>query len=173
MSPRAAWRLEALGFEQAYDYVGGKADWFANGLPREGTSAAVPYAGELVDTNPPTCALNDAVADVRAALQGSRYGFCLAVNDRRIVLGRIRRSALDGAASAATAESVMEPGPSTVRFDTPAHDLVQRLAARDLKTAVVTTPGGCLVGVFDRADAERRVAEAAAQESRSAPDTTD
>ena len=33
MSPRAAWRLEGLGFERVYDYVPGKADWFASGLP--------------------------------------------------------------------------------------------------------------------------------------------
>jgi CBS domain-containing protein len=134
--------------------VGGKADWLANGLPREGTSATVPYAGELVDANPPTCALTDTVADVRAKLEGTRYGFCLVLNDRRILLGRVRGSALDGTAATATVDSVMEPGPSTVRFDTPARELVQRLAARDLSTAVVTTPGGCLVGVF-RSDAER------------------
>ena len=29
-------RLEGLGFERVYDYVPGKADWFASGLPREG-----------------------------------------------------------------------------------------------------------------------------------------
>jgi CBS domain-containing protein len=158
MSPRAAWRLEALGFEQVYDYVGGKADWLANGLPREGAGATVPYAGELVDTDPPTCALTDTVAQVRGTLEGTMYGFCLVVNDRRILFGRVRRSALDDAGPTATAESVMEPGPSTVRFDTPARELVQRLAARDLRTAVVTTPGGCLVGVFHRSDAERRLA---------------
>ena len=33
MSPRSAWRLEGLGFERVYDYVPGKADWFASGLP--------------------------------------------------------------------------------------------------------------------------------------------
>ena len=161
MSPRAAWRLEALGFEQVFDYVGGKADWLANGLPREGTTASVAYAGELVDTDPPTCALTDTVAHVRAALASTRYGFCLVLNERRILLGRVRRSSLDGAGSTATIEGVMEPGPSTVRFNTPARELVERLAARDLRTAIVTTPGGCLVGVFHRAEAERRLGEPA------------
>ncbi|MDP9404293.1 MAG: rhodanese-like domain-containing protein [Actinomycetota bacterium] len=33
MSPRAAWRLEHLGFAQVYDYVAGKVDWMAAGLP--------------------------------------------------------------------------------------------------------------------------------------------
>ena len=48
MSPRAAWRLETLGFERVYDYVGGKADWLGHALPREGEAASVPNAGELV-----------------------------------------------------------------------------------------------------------------------------
>jgi CBS domain-containing protein len=157
MSPRAAWRLETLGFEQVHDYVGGKADWLAHGLPREGERAAVPYAGELADTDPPTCALTDTVDDIRAGLDGSRYGFCLVINDGRIVLGRVWRSAIERADSAAAAEGVMEAGPSTVRFDVPARDLAQRLAERDLRTAVVTTPEGRLVGVFHRADAERRL----------------
>jgi len=42
MSPRATWRLEGLGFERVYYYLPGKADWFANGLPKEGTLASIP-----------------------------------------------------------------------------------------------------------------------------------
>lgn len=137
----------------------GKADWLANGLPREGEQAGVPYAGDLADANAPTCALTTTAAEVRARLDATRYGFCLVVNDRRIVLGRVRRSALDGADPGAPAEAVMEAGPSTVRYSTPARDLVQRLADRDLKTAVITTPSGCLVGVFHRADAEHRLGQ--------------
>src|SRR6266511_4403171 len=38
MSPRAAWRLESMGFAEVYDYVAGKADWGAAGLPLEGTA---------------------------------------------------------------------------------------------------------------------------------------
>ncbi len=157
MSPRAAWRLEALGFERVHDYVGGKADWLGHGLPREGETTASPYAGELVDRSPPTCRLTDTVADVRDALEGSRYGFSLVLNEHRILLGRVRRSALEGASSTGSAGDVMEPGPSTVRFNTPPHELLRRLAERDLKTAIVATPTGCLVGVFHRADVERRL----------------
>ena len=154
MSPRAAWRLETLGFEHVADYVGGVADWLAHGLPREGTSSAVPYAGELVDREPPTCALDDSVGHAAAVLSGSRYGFCLVVNQRRIVLGRLPKSALQGADPEATAETLMEPGPSTVRPNTAVDELIERLTERGLKTAIVTTPDGCLVGVFHRADAE-------------------
>ncbi len=162
MSPRAACRLETLGFSSVHDYVSGKAEWLAYGLPREGENASVPYAGELADTDPPTCALRATVADVRAALDGSRYGFCLVLSERRILLGRVRRTAMEGSDENAPVESVMEPGPSTVRFDNRARDLVQRLASKHLKTAIITTPSGCLVGVFHRADAESHLAQAAA-----------
>ena len=42
MSPRAAWRLESLGFGDVYDYVAGKVDWMAAGLPIEGANAHHP-----------------------------------------------------------------------------------------------------------------------------------
>ena len=157
MSPRAAWRLETLGFEHVYEYVTGKADWLAHGLPREGENADVPYAGELLDREPPTCALNDDVPAMTAAVASARYGFCLVVSEERIVLGRVRKSALEHAASDATAEQLMEPGPSTVRPNTPAQTLLERLAKQGLHTAIVTTPEGRLLGVFARELAEREV----------------
>ena len=161
MSPRAACRLETLGFDPGlvYDYVEGKAGWLAHGLPREGANATVLYAGELVDADPPTCALGTPVAEIRDALAATGYGFALVITAGRIVLGRVRRSALGSADASSTAEDIMEPGPSTVRFNTRADELVQRLAKRDLHTAVVTTPNGCLVGVFHRAEAQARLAD--------------
>lgn len=77
-----------------------------------------------------------------------------------VVLGRVRGSSLDGAAADAPPESVMDPGPSTARPNTQARELVSRLAERNLKTVIVTTPEGCLIGVFHRADAERQLGEA-------------
>ena len=67
-----------------------------------------------------------------------------------MVLGRVRRSALDSAPEHASAEELMEAGPSTVRANTPVSELLERLVSRDLETAIVTTPGGCLIGVFHR-----------------------
>jgi CBS-domain-containing membrane protein len=51
-----------------------------------------------------------------------------------------------------TAEDVMEPGPSTVRYDLDVDKLRDRLEKRDLRTAIITTPEGRLVGVVRRAD---------------------
>ena len=54
----------------------------------------------------------------------------------------------------ATAEAVMEPGPTTVRADTPARELAQRLGEQDLQTAIVSTPERRMVGVVLRSDLE-------------------
>jgi hypothetical protein len=48
MSPRAACRLELLGFVQVYDYVAGKADWLAHGLSTEGEQAQVPRVKDVL-----------------------------------------------------------------------------------------------------------------------------
>ena len=157
MSPRAAWRLATLGFEHVYDYVGGKADWLAHGLPREGDEAVELYAADLLEAQRATCRLDDDLATVTRTLHDASAGFCLVVTDGDVLLGRVRRSALEGAPADATAEQLMEPGPSTVRADTLARELVERLASRDLKTAIVTTPEGRLLGVFSRVAAERRL----------------
>jgi hypothetical protein len=39
MSPRAGSRLVSLGFTSVHDYVPGKVDWLAHGLPCEGSMA--------------------------------------------------------------------------------------------------------------------------------------
>jgi CBS domain-containing protein len=72
------------------------------------------------------------------------------------LLGRIRRSALSGD-SQARAEEVMEAGPSTVRPDAALRPLIERLRERELRSAVVTTPEGRLLGVLLRKDAEAAV----------------
>jgi Mg/Co/Ni transporter MgtE len=90
------------------------------------------------------------VSQISQLLEGSSYGYCLVVNERRVVLGRVRRSAIALAEPTVAAESVMEPGPSTKRPNTPARELAGRLSRERLRTAVVTTPRGVLIGVFHR-----------------------
>ena len=69
MSPRAAWRLESIGFTRVYDYVAGKADWGSFGLPLEGTKG--PRAGEYVRADVPTCRLEEWLQDVRRKVSGA------------------------------------------------------------------------------------------------------
>src|SRR4051794_39459773 len=129
MSPRAACRLETLGFEQVNDYVPGKSDWLARNLPSEGELAG-PTAGRFARDDIVTCQLDEPVASVRERLEQSPYGFALVMSADGVLLGRLRRSTLGGDPHA-PAEAVMEPGPSTVRPDTTAPELAERLRRQD------------------------------------------
>jgi CBS domain-containing protein len=154
MSPRAACRLETLGFQDVYDYVAGKADWLAHGLDVEGAGADRPTVGRLARTDVVTCSLTEAVGEVRARVEASRFRFALVVSERGVLLGRLRRAALEGDPQR-TSEEVMEPGPSTVRPDAVPSELAERLRSRDLRTALVTTPEGVLIGIVLREDLEQ------------------
>jgi hypothetical protein len=55
MSPRAACRLDTVGFEHVCDDMPGKADWLARGLPREGEKAGEPRAIDHARTDAVTC----------------------------------------------------------------------------------------------------------------------
>ena len=156
MSPRAACRLETLGCSGVYDYVPGKVDWLAHNLPVEGKDADLVTAGRFAQHDVVMCRLDERVGDVGELILASGYGFGLVTTADGVVLGRLRRSALDGDPKL-RAEEVMEPGPSTVRPDTLAGDLAKRLADRELQFAVVTNPEGRLIGVVRRADLERAV----------------
>ena len=87
-------------------------------------------------------------------IEASDYPFALVIAPGGVLLGRLRRSALDCDPNL-PAGDVMEPGPSTVRADQPAGELAQRLGDKNLRWAIVTTPEGRLIGVASRRDLER------------------
>jgi Mg/Co/Ni transporter MgtE len=155
MSPRAACRLEALGFTEVYDYVVGKADWLARALPTEGAGPRPDRVAGLLRNDVATADLHERIADVRPRADASPYGFALVTGRGGVLLGRLRRAALDGDPTA-TAEDVMEPGPSTIRPDTEPAALARRLRDRELTTAVVTDPDGALLGIVSVADLDQR-----------------
>jgi CBS domain-containing protein len=149
MSPRAACRLETIGFEAVYDYVAGKADWLAHNRPVDGDHADMPTAGRAARGDVVTCRLEGPIGAVRERIERSPYGFGLVTTPGGVVLGRLWRNALDGDLGE-PAERLMQPGPSTVRPDEPAPALAKRLAERRLEAAIVTTPEGILIGVASR-----------------------
>jgi predicted transcriptional regulator len=159
MSPRAACRLQTLGFADVYDYVLGKADWLAHGLPTEGEQAGVPRAKDLLRDDVVTARLDEPVGAVRQRVAHSPYGFAFVLAEDGTLLGRLRKAALESNPDAA-AQDVMEPGPSTVRPDRQLTDLLEQMRTHKLQTIVVTTPEGRLLGVLRRDDAERRLAQA-------------
>ena len=152
MSPRAAWRLESLGFPEIYDYVAGEADWFASGLPRGGRDAAIPRAGDVARRDAPICDLAARVGDARERVRAAGWDECLVVNEERVVLGRLRGTAL-GVDPTTPVEQVMEAGPTTVRPDARLVEVAERMRAKGVGSVVVTTPDGRLVGLLLRQDA--------------------
>jgi CBS domain-containing protein len=153
MSPRAAWRLESLGFTRVYDYAPGKADWAASGRPVEGTLASEPRVGPYARTDIPTCGLDERVADVAARTRRAGWNTCLVVNESGVVLGRLFRKELD-AGGDTRAEDAMRPGPVTFRPNVTVEEMAHYLSHRDMKTALVTRPDGTLIGLFRDKDDE-------------------
>jgi hypothetical protein len=86
MSPRAAWRLEGLGYGPVYDYAAGKVDWIAAGLPTVRAEVCERRALDVADRDPPTCHPDDLAGDVADNYIGTSI---VVVNERRIVLGGI------------------------------------------------------------------------------------
>ena len=156
MSPRAACRLEALGFTQVYDYVDGIADWKAASLPVEGTKDQPPRVADAIRTDVPTCRPDATVRQVRSLLN-NEWDVCVVVDCDRVVVGRLRRSAL-GTDDEARVDGLMEAGPGTVRPDSLLEPLVDRLIRRDIPHVLVTTPQGELLGVLLRGEAKRLLA---------------
>jgi rhodanese-related sulfurtransferase len=150
MSPRAATRLEQLGFE-VYDYALSKVDWMAHGLPMEGTAAARPTALSFARHDVVTCALDDSAEEIEERIDASPYGFALVLADR-VVLGRIRRTRVEEAPDDASAELLMEPGPSTTRPHADPGELDKQFERSGTSTAILTTPEGELLGVVSRSD---------------------
>ena len=150
MSPRAATRLEQLGFE-VYDYALSKVDWMAHGLPMEGAGAARPTALSFARHDVVTCTLDDRAKEIKQRIDASAYRFALVLADR-VVLGRIRRTGIDEAPDDTSAEVLMEPGPSTTRPHTDPGELAEQFHRSGTRTAILTTPEGELIGVVRRSD---------------------
>ena len=147
MSPRAAWRLEAFGYVEVYDYVAGKADWRAAGLATEGDRPHPPRVSEVMDRSAPTCRTDEAAADVSARLGASGVGLCVVVNDHGVVEGRLRLDRVDPADGRPAGE-VMDLGPATVRADADLAETTERMRHGNVAGMIVSDPDGVLLGVI-------------------------
>src|SRR5437588_6032825 len=114
MSPRAAWRLEELGFERAYDFVGGKTAWIERGLPTEGTGPFLLVAGQVLRPATATCRPGTRAGQVRAELEPGPDSICAVTNDHSIVVGRVRWKDLPEDDDVRVG-GFMQVGPATVR----------------------------------------------------------
>jgi Mg/Co/Ni transporter MgtE len=103
----------------------------------------------------PTSTLDEGLAQVRARARTAGWDTCIVVNEERVVLGRLGRTAVAGD-SDESVEEAMSSGPSTVRPSIGTDALLERIRARNLSSYVVTTPDGRLVGLVRREDLEER-----------------
>src|SRR5436305_6488563 len=114
MSPRAAWRLESLGFKDVSDYVAGKLDWMAAGLLTEGLNAERPRAATVARKDVVTCGLDEHLGDVSRRATAGGIQAAVVVNQEGVVLGLLRSKELAGEPEQLV-ERAMRPGPSTFR----------------------------------------------------------
>jgi predicted transcriptional regulator len=154
MSPRAACRLEALGFEHVYDYSLGIADWKAAGLPLEGDVVESQDVADATRSDIPIAAPEELVGPVADRATSEGWDEALVLDCDGVVVGRLRGTAWDQDRDLPV-ETVMELGPTTVRPNSQLAPLVKRMQKRDTKLVTVTTPQGVLIGVLLRSDAER------------------
>jgi CBS domain-containing protein len=158
MSPRAAWRLETLGFREVYDYEGGKLDWMAAGLPTDGTNNLQPRAGDAARKDVPTAGLKDRLGEVRRRAQAQGWDVAVVVNGDRVVLGLLRSKELAGD-SDQLVEKAMRPAPSTFRPFVTLQEMGHFMTEHKIENAPITTSDGRLVGLLLQKDVIQAIKE--------------
>jgi hypothetical protein len=157
MAPRAAARLESLGFKKVFEYRAGKLDWLAAGNPMEGENSKRPRAGDVARKDTVVCGLNDRVGDVRERAGAAGWDVAVVVDDAQVVLGLLRSEQLEGEPDVMV-EKAMRPGPSTFRTYVPIKEMADYMVEHQLDSVPITTSAGQLVGVLRKGDAAREAA---------------
>lgn len=152
MSPRAAWRLESLGFREVYDYVAGKLDWLAAGQTTEGTNSTLPRAGDFARQHVPTARLDERLSDVRERARKLGWEAVVVTNEEQVVLGLLRAKELEKDPDLRI-EQAMRPGPSTFRPHVPIKEMADFMTEHMLESSPITTSAGRLIGLLFREDA--------------------
>jgi predicted transcriptional regulator len=101
---------------------------------------------DVIDRAVPTCTPDEHLGDVVQRL-GNDWDICVVVNDKTIVQGRLRRDRVAADDQRAVGE-IMEPGPATVRADADLTETSERMNQRQVRTLIVSTPEGMLLGVL-------------------------
>ena len=140
--------------ERVYDYVPGKADWFACGLPKEGRLASVRTIVDAARWEMPTCAPVEKIGVVRERVRKTGWDRCVVVNKEQVVLGLLREKELSSDPKVPV-EEAMRNGSATLRPNEPVGNMAKRMQDREATAVLVTTSDGRLVGLLYREDAEQ------------------
>jgi predicted transcriptional regulator len=146
-----------MGFSKVFDYMLGKADWSAYGLPLEREEAEPPMVIERIERRAPTARLNESIGAIKRRAQEKGFTLCPVVNEEEIVLGAISEDEWN-ADPATSAERVMEPGPVTLRPNVSVQKAAEYLDRIERDAILVTSSDGKLMGVFkpQRLDHEKQ-----------------
>jgi CBS domain-containing protein len=148
MSPRAACRLTQLGFAPVYDYILGKVDWIAAGLPTVRAGHPSRRVLEAVRRDVPTCAPGTAAGPALQRARAQGWDRCVVIAGQGTVVGILRADRISAGEQALAAE-LMQPGPTTVRAHEDLDATRRRMRERRVEHLLVTTPDGVLIGVVD------------------------
>lgn len=149
LSPRAAHRLEQLGFTDVYDYVPGKAAWLGEGLPSEGARRPEQRIGSIADPDVPRVPATATVGEAREVVGDQDVGIVVDADD--VVLGVLRPEALDLDATTPVRD-VLQPGPSTFRPSMTIKEMVEYFRKSDENRAIVSSLTGQWIGLIRRSD---------------------
>jgi predicted transcriptional regulator len=112
-------------------------------------------AGQVLKPVTFTCSPDASAGDIRERLRTEPV--CVVVNTHGVVLGRVRPKDLPVDDDVRVAD-FMRLGPSTVQRREELSGLVERMRDKGVRTILITTPKGELLGFLDRDDAERFLA---------------
>ena len=144
-----------MGFREVYDYVAGKLDWMAAGLPTEGTNAQHPRAGDVARKDVPTAQLDERLGDVRERVRAKGWEAVVVINSERVVLGLLRSKELEKDPDLRM-EQAMRPGPSTFRPYVSMKEMAENMTKHMLESSPITTSDGRLVGLLLQKDAVQK-----------------
>lgn len=151
MSPRAASRLESLGFREVYDYTDGKADWSAAGLPMEGEAANRPVIGALARTDAPRCRMDQPIDEVWRTVESAGWDQAVVLDGRGVLLGWLSQDTLRSETGQSVA-AVMLEGPVTFRPNTSPQETARWMDGHSVESTLVTNQDGLFLGVIRRHD---------------------
>lgn len=118
-------------------------------------------AGDHVTTNSlNTCSIDDRLGGVRDQLASAPFGMLVVLNADGVVLGRLDRVVLDIGDDTAGVEALMHEGPTTIRPSEDLAPLAERMRRAGVDGVLVTRSDGTLLGLLERAVAERALQEA-------------
>jgi CBS domain-containing protein len=121
-------------------------DWAAFGLPLDKGENGPVMVIEQMERQVPTCGLNESVGEAKQRAKKLGFQICVVMNEQGVVSGVIGKNAWEKD-SDITVESVMEPGPTTLRPSYSVED-AKDLVMKSSRDAIITSSDGRLLGLF-------------------------